>query len=164
MGYSPDKMLQGRLISYPDAYRYSLGVNYDSLPVNRARCPAHTYHRDGSMRFDENGGEMPNYEPNSFGGPKEDRRFVESPYKIDGDAGRYDHREGNDDYQQAGDLFRLLSPTDKDHLIHNIALAMKGVPEVIIKLQLTHFATADPDYGSRVAEALGVAMEATTTA
>ncbi|HXR78055.1 MAG TPA: catalase [Bryobacteraceae bacterium] len=164
MGYSPDKMLQGRLISYPDAHRYRLGVNYDSLPVNRARCPIHTYHRDGSMRFDENGGETPNYEPNSFGGPKEDRRFVESPYAISGDAGRYDHREGNDDYQQAGDLFRLLSPTDKDHLIHNIALAMKGVPERIIKLQVTHFAKADPEYGSRVAEAVGVALEATTTA
>ena len=53
MGYSPDKMLQGRLISYPDAHRYRLGVNYDSLPVNRARCPIHTYHRDGSMRFDD---------------------------------------------------------------------------------------------------------------
>jgi catalase len=163
MGYSPDKMLQGRLISYPDAHRYRLGVNYDSLPVNRARCPIHTYHRDGSMRFDENGGESPNYEPNSFGGPKEDRRFVESPYKISGDAGRYDHREGNDDYRQAGDLFRLLSPVDKDHLIHNIALAMKGVPERIIKLQLAHFAKADPDYGSRVAEAVGVALEAATT-
>jgi len=163
MGYSPDKMLQGRLISYPDAHRYRLGVNYDSLPVNRARCPIHTYHRDGSMRFDDNGGDMPNYEPNSFGGPKENHRFVESPYKISGDAGRYDHREDNDDYQQAGDLFRLLSPTDKDHLIHNIALAMKGVPERIIKLQLTHFGKADPEYGRRVAEAVGVAMEATTT-
>jgi catalase len=60
MGYSPDKMLQGRLISYPDAHRYRLGANYESLPVNRARCPVHNYNRDGSMRFDDNGGEGPN--------------------------------------------------------------------------------------------------------
>jgi catalase len=55
MGFSPDKMLQGRLVSYPDAHRYRLSVNYESLPVNRPRCPVHHYHRDGMMRFDDNG-------------------------------------------------------------------------------------------------------------
>src|SRR5437764_12132650 len=70
MGFSPDKMLQGRLLSYPDAHRYRLGVNYDALPVNRPHaCPVHSYHRDGSMRFDDNGGIGPNYGPDSFGGP-----------------------------------------------------------------------------------------------
>ena len=56
MGFSPDKMLQARLISYPDAHRYRLGVNYDSLPVNKPQCPFHTYNNDGAMRFDGNGG------------------------------------------------------------------------------------------------------------
>lgn len=65
MGYSPDKMLQGRLISYPDAHRYRIGVNYDSLPVNKPQCPVNTYNRDGAMRFDGNYGSMQNYEPNS---------------------------------------------------------------------------------------------------
>ena len=62
-------MLQARLISYPDAHRYRLGVNYDALPVNKPQCPVHTYNRDGAMRFDGNGGGAANYEPNSFGGP-----------------------------------------------------------------------------------------------
>src|ERR1700721_1878489 len=72
MGYSPDKMLQARLISYPDAHRYRLGTNYDALPVNRPQCPVHTYTRDGAMRFDGNFGPDVNYEPNSFGGPTQD--------------------------------------------------------------------------------------------
>ena len=50
MGFSPDKMLQAD-ISYPDAHRYRLGVNYDSLPVNAPKCPFATYHRDGAMAF-----------------------------------------------------------------------------------------------------------------
>jgi catalase len=69
MGYSPDKMLQARLISYPDAHRYRLGVNFETLPVNRPQCPVNTYNRDGFMRANDNGGENPNYEPNSLGGP-----------------------------------------------------------------------------------------------
>jgi catalase len=75
IGYSPDKMLQARILSNPDAHRHRMGVNYDFLPINKAKCPVHTYHRDGHIRFDENGGREPNYEPNSFGGPEEDRHF-----------------------------------------------------------------------------------------
>jgi catalase len=80
MGNSPDKMLQARLISYPDAHRYRLGVNFEGLQVNRPKCPMHTYNRDGFMRFDKNCGEAPNYEPNSFSGPVEDPRYRELPY------------------------------------------------------------------------------------
>ncbi len=79
IGHSPDKMLQMRILSYADAHRYRLGVNHESLPVNKPRCPVHSYHRDGSMRFDGNAGGAVNYEPNSFGGPIEDPRFKEPP-------------------------------------------------------------------------------------
>ncbi len=160
MGYSPDKMLQARLISYPDAHRYRLGVNYESLPPNAPKCPVHTYNRDGSMRFDDNGGSAPNYQPNSFGGPVDEHRYRELAYKVTGDIARFDHREGNDDYTQAGDLYRLLSPQDKDHLIHNIVTHMASVPEYIQKLQISHFTKADPEYGRRVAEGLKAKAEA----
>ena len=159
MGYSADKMLQARLISYPNAHRYRLGTNFETLPVNRPQCPVNTYNRDGFMRFDDNGGTGPNYEPNSFGGPVEDHKFRELRYSANGAIGRYDHREGNDDYSQAGDLFRLLSPEDKDHLISNIVGHMKDVPERIQRLQISHFTKADPSYGQRVAEGLGLKVE-----
>jgi len=131
IGHSPDKMLQARVFSYADAHRYRLGVNHDSLPVNRPRAPVHTYHRDGLMRGDGNGGGAVNYEPNSFGGPQQSPAYREPPLHIAGDADRYDHRAGNDDYGQAGALFRLMSPAQRDQLLDNLAAAMTGVPEAI---------------------------------
>lgn len=155
MGYSPDKMLQARLISYPDAHRYRLGVNYESLPVNKAVCPVHTYHRDGAMRFDDNGGRSPNYEPNSFNGPKENPAYRDAPVKLTGEPGdRYNHRDGNDDYTQPGNLYRLMPEDAKQRLIENIAGSLGQTPERIQKLQITHFYRADKDYGTRVAKAL----------
>jgi catalase len=158
IGHSPDKMLQFRIFSYADAHRYRLGVNHDALPVNRPRCPVHNYYRDGAMRFDQNGGGSVNYEPNSFGGPKEDPRYKEPPLPLDGPADRYDHRAGNDDYSQAGALFRLLKADERERLMTNIANAMKGVPEEIQRRQIAHFAKADPAYGAGVAERLGLRL------
>lgn len=156
MGASPDKMLQARLLSYPDAHRYRIGVNYAALPVNRPRCPVHTYHRDGHMRFDGNGGATPVYEPNSFGGPTQDSSLREPPLRLSGDADRYDHRAGNDDYTQAGNLFRLMPPEERARLIGNIVRAMHGVPREIQLRQIRHFYRADPAYGEGVAKGLGI--------
>jgi catalase len=86
--HSPDKMLQFRTFSYADAYRYRHSVNFESLPVNRSRAEVSTYHRDGAMRFDDHSGGAVHYEPNSFGGPVEDRKFVAPPLKVSGDADR----------------------------------------------------------------------------
>jgi len=159
IGHSPDKMLQARVFSYADAHRYRLGVNHDSLPANRPRCPVHTYHRDGFMRADENGGGSVNYEPNSFAGPQQSPAYREPPLRISGDADRYDHRAGNDDYSQAGALFRLMTPDQRDQLFGNIAAAMAGVPEFIQLRQIGHFLKADPAYGKGVAERLGLAAK-----
>jgi len=159
IGFSPDKMLQFRIFAYADAHRYRLGsTNYASLPVNKARCPVHSYHRDGFMRFDGNCSGSVNYEPNSFDGPVEDPSFKEPPLPISGDADRYDHREGNDDYTQAGNLFRLMKPEERARLIENIVDAMRSVPRPIQQRQLEHFFKADPEYGKGVAKGLGLPM------
>ena len=157
IGFSPDKMLQARIFSYADAHRYRLGVNHEALPVNRPRCPVHdSYSRDGAMRFDGNFGGAVNYEPNSFGGPVESERAKEPPLKINGDADRYNHRDGNDDYSQAGDLFRLMTPEEQTRLINTIVGAMSGIPEDIQRRQIAHFYRADPAYGAGVARGLGI--------
>jgi catalase len=157
MGYSPDKMLQGRLISYPDAHRYRIGVNYDSLPVNKPQCPFATYNRDGAMRFDDNGGAGPNYEPNSFGGPTQDPQYVEHPRTIASTAvGRYNHRDDSDFYTQPGNLFRLMKPEEKERLIGNIVASLSNAPRNIQERQLCHFFRADPAYGEGVAKGLGI--------
>ncbi len=156
IGHSPDKMLQARIFSYTDAHRYRLGVNYSNLPVNSPRCPVFNYHRDGVMRFDGNAGGAVNYEPNSFGGPKECPAFEEPALKISGDAARYNHRDGNDDYTQPGDLFRLFDAGQKERLFANLARHMASVPEEIQLRQICHFFRADPAYGIGVAGALGI--------
>jgi catalase len=165
IGFSPDKMLQARILSYPDAHRYRLGVNYQSLPVN---CPhaagANVYHRDGFMRFDGNGGDAPNYEPNSFGGPAENPRYKEPPLRVSGDADRYDHREGNDDHEQAGTLFGRMMAEERARLIDNIVDSMRSVPREIQLRQVAHFHKADPSYGEGVAKGLGVSVEEATGA
>ena len=157
ISFSPDKMLQFRIVAYADAHRYRLGsANYASLPVNRPRVPVHSYDRDGVMRADGNYGGAVNYEPNSFGGPVEDPRFKEPPLKISGDADRYDHRQGNDDYTQPGNLFRLMTAEQKEALFANTAAAMAGVPEEIVRRWIGHCTKADPDYGRGIARALGL--------
>ena len=159
IGHSPDKMLQFRIFAYSDAHRYRLGVNHGSLPVNQARSPVHNYHRDGVMRFDGNDGEAVNYEPNSRGGPVEDRQFVEPPLAVSGAAYRYeDWESGGDDYTQPGNLFRLMTPEQQERLISNLARAMRDVPEEIQRRQIGHFLKADPAYGQGVASALGLTI------
>lgn len=163
IGFSPDKMLQARVFSYADAHRYRLGTHYESLPVNQPINEVNTYHKDGSMRFFDNFNSNPDayYEPNSFDGPAEEPSAQEPPLTISGDADRYNHRTGNDDYTQPGNLFRLFDDGEKQRLFSNIADAMDGVPEEIIQRQLVHFHKADPDYAEGVAEALGVTNIAT---
>ncbi|MCX6366405.1 MAG: catalase [Armatimonadetes bacterium] len=156
MGASPDKMLQARLLSYPDAHRYRLGINYAALPINEPHSPVNTYHRDGEMRFDSNGIGFVNYEPNSFNGPVENPTVKEPPLQLSGDADRFDHHEGNEDFQQAGALYRLMTSDQKAQLIGNLVAALKSVPRDIQVRQLRHFHKADPHYGSQMAERLGI--------
>ena len=161
MGASPDKVLQARLLSYPDAHRYRIGINYAALPINKPHVPVHTYHRDGQARFDGNGGASVNYEPNSLGGPVQDVSLREPALALQGDAARYDPRDepgGEDDFSQAGDLFRLMTEDQKAQLVANLVTPLKTVPRHIQLRQLRHFYRADADYGSRVAAALGVAL------
>ncbi|TCK76028.1 catalase [Acidipila rosea] len=158
MGYSPDKMLQARLISYPDAHRYRIGANYDSLPINKPQCPFATYNRDGAMRFDGNGGSSPNYEPNSFGGPTENPAYKERPKQVSGTVARHNHRDDSDYYSQPGNLFRLMPADEKQRLIENIVGSLGQTPRNIQERQVEHFYKADPAYGEGVAKGLGLSV------
>ena len=107
------------------------------------------------MRFTPN---SPNpdayYEPNSFNGPVERPDLAEPPLKITGDADRFNHREGNDDYVQPRALFNLFDGGQKARLFSNIAAAMQGVPDFIVQRQLGHFEKVHPDYAAGVRAAL----------
>ncbi len=171
IGYSPDKMLQGRLLSYPDAHRYRLGANYEQIPVNKCPYTVSNYQRDGYMRVDGNGGSDPNYWPNSFDDIYLDSSYKEPGMQLDSTfADWYDRNaKGEDDhYTQPGDLFRLLNEQDKKNTVSNIVNSMRGIigpkKDEIINRQLCHFFRADEKLGIRIAEGLGVNVEAIMSA
>ncbi|MDR3538343.1 MAG: catalase-related domain-containing protein, partial [Acetobacteraceae bacterium] len=118
-------------------------------------APVHTYHADGPMRFDAPKGTDAYYEPNSFNGPVQDKSVQEPPLRITGDADRYDHRLGNDDYTQPGALFRMFDAGQRERLFANIAASMQGVPQEIVERQIAHFSKCDPAYGEGVRAAVG---------
>ncbi|EMZ37780.1 MAG: catalase [Helicobacter sp.] len=158
VGYSPDKMLQGRLFSYGDTQRYRLGINHSQLPVNAAIASVSNTHRDGYMQRGSFGGER-NYNPSIFNDYAEDSKAIEPPLHIqEGNViTRYNHRDDdNDYYSQAGDLYRLMDASQKEVLCQNIKEAMEGVPVDIQRRQIEHFTKADAAYGKRVAELLGL--------
>ena len=166
IGYSPDKMLQGRLLSYPDAHRYRLGVNYEQIPVNKCPYAVNNYQRDGFMRVDGNGGSEPNYRPNSFDNIKVDETTKEPAWQLESSVADWFDRnaEGEDDhYTQPGNLFRLMSDQEKKNTIRNIVGSMRGIESAkrdeIINRQLCHLFRADVALGTRIARGLGVNVE-----
>ena len=156
ISYSPDKMLQARIFSYPDAQRYRVGTHYEMLPVNRPIVEVNTYNLDGSMNFDIKEPTKAFYEPNSFDGPVEDKSYLEPDLDVGDIAKRYDHRVGNDDFSQPRALFLLMSNSQKEQLFSNIKDAMAGVPRDIVDRQIALFEKVHPDYAAGVKKALGI--------
>ena len=168
VGFSPDRMLQGRILSYADAQRYRLGINYEQIPVNRCPFMVSNFHRDGQMRVDDNGQDDPNYYPNSFGDVVPDESYKEPAWELDSNvADWYDRNAGagdDDHYTQPGDLYRkVLSPEDRQNLVSNIVGSMTGISgpkrAKIINLQLCHFFRADIQLGMAIAKGLGVDVD-----
>lgn len=166
IGFSPDKMLQGRILSYPDAQRYRLGGNYEQIPVNRCPYLVSNYQRDGLMSVSGNGGAAPNYFPNSFDNIVEDQSYKQPGLELDSTlADWYDRNApGEDDhYTQPGNLFRLMTDDAKRNTVSNIVGAMSGISgpkkDLIINRQLCHWFRADVQLGMGIASGLGLSMD-----
>lgn len=171
IGYSPDKVLQGRLLSYPDAQRYRLGTNYEQIPVNRCPYTIANYQRDGLMQIGENGGADPNYRPNSFDDIVADESYKEPAMQLESNiADWFDRNENDDDhFTQPGILYRVaMNAQDRKNLVSNIVSSMSGISgekkDEIINRQLYHFFRADSQLGTAVAKGLGVTIDEKTIA
>ena len=169
ISYSPDKMLQGRILSYPDAQRYRLGVNYEHLPVNKCPYLVANYQRDGQMQVGDNGGAAPNYRPNSFDDIVADETYKEPAMELESVMADYFDRNENDNdhYTQPGMLYRkAMNDQDRRNLVSNIVGAMSGISgekkEEIINRQLCHFFRADIQLGMAVASGLGISIDEKT--
>lgn len=154
IGFSPDKMLQGRLFSYGDAHRYRLGVNHHQIPVNKPRCPFHNYHRDGAMRIDGNSGNAETYEPNSAGLFQEQPDFSEPPLSVDGAADHWNHREDTDYFSQPRALYELLSDAEHQRMFARIAGELVQAAEATQARQIALFKQVHPEYGAGVEAAI----------
>jgi len=152
---SPDKMLQGRLFSYPDTHRHRLGTNYLQIPVN---CPykakTRNYQRDGPQCVTDNQTGAPNYFPNSFNGPADDKKYAQQTFAVSGDVARYSTKD-DDNFTQPGNFWRnVLTPSDQDALVSNMAGHMKNAQEFIQKRAVENWSQCDKEWGRRLQAAL----------
>jgi len=155
IGVSPDKMLLARVYSYADAHRARIGVNYDQIPVNKPKCPVHSYSKDGAMRV-ENATD-PVYAPNSKGGPEADPQRY--PYKEKWSASgefmhaAYSKHPEDDDWGQAGTLVReVMDEAARDRLVSNVIGHLKaGVTEPVLQRAFEYWRNIDQETGDRIA-------------
>ncbi|TQS73030.1 catalase [Rhodobacteraceae bacterium] len=158
IGYSPDKMLQARVLSYADAHRYRLGTHYEALPANAPKCPVHNYHKDGSMRFFRNDSGNPDayYAPNQYeDAPEANPALQEPPLKISGDADRYAQEDKDADYIQPRALYKdVMDDAERNRLHHNMAEAMGPCSEAVTERWLAVLKRVHPDYEAGVRHAL----------
>jgi catalase len=165
IGPSPDKMLQARLLAYQDAQRYRVGVNYNFLPVNAPRCPVHHYQRDGAMAGvitegtgTNQDGEV-NFYPNGQSDlPQPDGQFSPPPLPLLEEAWVQSYSQDNEDYyEQAGNLFRIMTDEQRTRLASTIAGGLSHAKDAVQDLMLGYIENADPEYANRVRKALASA-------
>lgn len=161
IGPSPDRLLQGRLFSYEDTQRHRLGPNHHQIPINRPKnTEVNTYQRDSYMAVDGNGGSGPNYYPNSFGGAEPDETVTPPTIEVDAEINRHERPIEDVDFFQTGELWRrVLSDEDKDHLVYNLQVHLGNAQERIQYRQCSLFYKAEPEYGTRVAKAIGLDVD-----
>jgi len=149
---SPDKMLQGRLFSYGDTHRHRLGTNYNQLPVNKPRCPLRNYQRDGPQNMEQD--DSPNYFPNSFSGPQEQRTQAHIGIKYEGVEGRYQSSD-EDNFSQPATFWKdVLDDKEKEALVQNIAGHLKNAKKFLQERAIGNFAKVNSEFGQRLRKAV----------
>jgi catalase len=154
IGPSPDKMLLGRLFSYPDTHRHRIGTNYLQLPVNAPKAAVHSYNKDGAMT--RRGTPDPLYAPNSYGGPRAGEAYADASWGVTGEIVRaaYTRRRDDDDFVQAGALYReVLDEAARARLVSNVSGHLRnGVSAEVTSRALEYWRMVDSELGARVAK------------
>jgi catalase len=164
LDFSDDKMLIGRTFSYSDTQRYRVGPNYLQLPVNSPKnATVATNQRDGQMTyFVDTGGENPhvNYEPSTMGG------LAEADYPTHDEQGPLIQGRltraripRTNDYQQAGERFRLMEDWERDDLVHNFIQLIGQASSEVQRRMVWHFFIVEDELGQRVADGLGISAD-----
>lgn len=123
---SNDKLLQARANIYWDSQRRRLGENFRSIPVN---------HQENWT---------PDEQVTSGAGTSADGRLVRSEIRSP------------DNFTQAGERYRSLTPDGQNHLVDNLAADLVLVSEETRKIVLGYLRNASAELGQRVAEQIAV--------
>jgi len=160
---SPDKMLQGRLFSYPDTHFYRLGTNFLQLPVNCPyRAKVSNYQRDGPQTVNTNQDGSPNYYPNSFNGPQQKPKYLDHKFSVSPDVARYNSAD-EDNFTQTGNFWRkVLKPEERKRLVQNMAGHMINAQEFLQDRAINNFAQCDPELGTLLKEEVTKLKQART--
>lgn len=159
---SEDKLLQGRLFSYPDTQRHRLGPNYLQIPVNCPYAPVRNQQRDGFMQVNQNTSTV-NYEPTRHEQePKEAPVYRDSVIPTNGPITRQ-QIEKTDNFTQAGERYRTFSEQDQNNLVKNLVNDLQDVHDKTKLLAICNFFRADSELGQRLADGLHVDISAFTS-
>lgn len=154
IGFSPDRLLQGRLLIYGEAQYHRIGPNYQELPINRAKATTcETYYNVGGSHQLEISKKFPHYYPSTYSRVHPDQKYLEPPLTCDGNAAFYDYPiEGTDDdyYAQTRDLLKVMSEKEKRNLFENVSTSLAKVTEEVVTQVLKHLYAIDTSYGSNV--------------
>jgi catalase len=155
---SEDRLLQGRLFSYADTQRYRVGANYQSLPINRSRAEVSNNNQNGGMNSGNTKSDV-NYEP-SIARETEDRpAYLLSRAPLSGTT-QQAAIDKTDNFSQAGAFYLALSPVEKERLVKNLAADLGQVRDARVKARMVgFFYTANVEYGTRLAKAVGVKVD-----
>jgi catalase len=142
---SEDRLLQGRMFSYADTQMYRLGANHQFLPINQAKVAVNNNNQDGAMNPGARSGEV-NYEPSRMQ-PKpqaDSARYSQLP--LQGTTQQHKiYKEQN--FKQAGELYRSFSSKEKADLIASLGGALGGAQDEAKHQMLSFFYKADASYG-----------------
>ncbi|KAH9960660.1 catalase [Russula dissimulans] len=156
---STDPVLQSRLFSYPDTHRHRLGANYQQLPVNSPVVPVANFQRDGFATFVSQGA-RPNYQSTISPLTYRPKPYANTEHKHEvwaGNARAHLYEVTELDFEQPRALYtKVLSETDREHLVQNVAGSLGTVKSAEIKArQLSVFAAVDQGLSDAIAKAIG---------
>ncbi|WP_322969849.1 catalase [Faecalibacter sp. LW9] len=157
---SEDKLLQGRLFSYFDTQRHRLTGNFQQIPVNAPKNNVKTYNQDGYMSIREQKGDV-NYQPSTnLPEVKDNAKFKYSKSVFPaGTTTAQATIDKENNFKQAGDLYKSFSKKDQDNLIKNLSGALNSVQnKVIVHKMIAHFYQANTEYGTRLMKATNTSM------
>lgn len=157
--FTNDPLLQLRNFSYLDTQLSRLGsTNFTHLPINAPRCPVMNFQQDGHMAMNNPKGRV-NYEPNSWGGPRENPTtgFKSYPQEVSGQKLRVRPESFADHYSQARQFYVSQTPTEQMHISDALTFELSKVEKPEIRSRMVgHLENIDKVLAQRVAAGLGM--------